>query len=233
MNFLSEIITAVITGTSISATLIFIGRAFLKKYVKDIAALQNARELAFQKEVGKIEASLGTISELTRKVEEVKIEFERSKITYQIQFAKINERRIEILEKLYEKLFRLHEATKVITAFMHPINTDAEAEQKERLEEVVNAYNDFRIYFPTKMLYFPTEFNEMLSSISTLFWKCLWDSQEIARLRSWGATPEYLREGHKKLGGARASFEKEIPEALTKLDIECKKLLGIIETKEQ
>jgi hypothetical protein len=226
MNIVSEVITALVTGITISGVLIYLGKIFLKKYVEDIAALQNARELAFQKEMGKIEATKNSIQELTRAVEEVKEDFDLNKITYQIQFSKVTERRIEILEKMYKKLFRLQEATEAITVFMQPIINDPEAENNSRIDEVMNAYNDFRNYFPSKMLYFNDEFNFLLSDITELYWECMWDSTGTNRI-SVGATKEDIKEARDKSKEARQKFKTVIPETLTKLDIECKKLIGI------
>jgi hypothetical protein len=222
-------ILAIITAACSLLTLLgFLwGKSYLETSWAKIAETEKARKLSYEVEMGKITATLENVERLTRTMEQVKSEFDLSKITYQIQFAKLHDRRMVVVETMYEKLYRLQISTKIFTQIMHPVISDAEAEEKARLNEVSEAYNDFRRYFPGKMLFFSNEVNEMLSKIADLYWQCLLDATELQRLRNMKATGEYLKLGFDKLDKARKSLETEIPDAINKMDAEFKKLLGV------
>jgi hypothetical protein len=223
------ILAIITTACSVLTLLGFLwGKSYLETSWTKIAETERARKLSYESEMGKITATLDNVERLTRAMEQVKSEFDLSKITYQIQFAKLHDRRMEVVEKMYEKLYRLQSGMQVFTQIMIPIISDADAEAKARLNEVSDAYNDFRRYFPGKMLFFSNEFNEMLSRIATLYWECLWDATELQRLRNMGAVGEQLKSGFDKSKKARERLETEIPEAITKMDAEFKKLLGVV-----
>jgi hypothetical protein len=227
MEYLEIMATIAAGGGTITSISIFLGKSYFDKKMKNLADKEDQRKISFEAEMGKIEATKQSVEEMTRKIEDVKKDFDINKITYQIQFSKLHDRRMIAVETMYEKLFRLQNATQVITRILHPIINDAEAEAKARLNEAQNAYNDFRNYFPGKMILFSDEINEMLFNIVKLFWDCLWDSTELQRLRQVGVSGPELKSGFDKAEAARESFNTEIPKAISAMDKEFKKLLGI------
>lgn len=146
------------------------------------------------------------------------------------QQNKLHEKRLLIIDEMYKKLVMLDSTMKQMTAFMKPIIEDAEKEEKERVQRAQDAFTDYNNYFLNNKLYFGKEVSALLEKLRTEYFSANWDYFEPKRLQAWTqgqSTPQGRVDAHKKAIAASQRIASEIPQTLSLLEDEFRKLLGV------
>lgn len=178
--------------------------------------------------------------ELTQNLENHKSQLEQENRNYQhlldtklnefnVRFSKLHEERANVIKKLYTLLVKLHSATVTLTRSIQPIFEDAEKEEKQRLENVNNALNEFQKYYLVNKIFFEKKLADRLDKIAKEYWKKNWDYARILRMfKENKITGEFyekmVNDSLKITEAVDIDFEKSIEE----LESEFRKILGVI-----
>jgi hypothetical protein len=143
----------------------------------------------------------------------------------------LHEKHVNIIDQMYKYLVELDSAMREMTAAMKPVYEDAEKEDQERVERAQKAFKEYSNYYLFHKLYFKEDVCNLLEIIQKDYWSANYDYFEPKRLSSFTngrPTPAGYREA---IGIANAATEKikvEIPKTLRLLEIEFKRLMGVI-----
>jgi hypothetical protein len=230
-EFLTIMATIAALGGVINSIVTFLGKSYFDKKMKNLADKQDQRNISFEAEMGKIQATKTSVEELTRTVESVKREIDIGKITYQIKYAKLHDKRMVIIEEMYTKVMNLNINLQDYMAPFQQSKTgkqeDFEAEQKEKQQKAFDSYNDLNLFYHTRKLYFEegtrTKMEELLKTIRSK----IWDFTAPERMKSYGAEHKDLMNEYKKRHEASDYIFDEIPKMLSALEKELQKMIGV------
>lgn len=223
------------TITAVCAGLTALGALWGKNYIETtlqkIAETEAARKLAYETEIGKITAVSETLESNTKLIESIKRDIDIGKITYQIKYSKLHERRLVVIEEVYAKVINLNIA---LLDYMSPFQQsksgrmeDFESEQNEKQKKAVQSYGELNIYYRSKKLFFEESTAKTIEQLLDTVWGKLWDFTSIDRMKSFGAQPKDLTDEFKKRSEASNYIFDEIPKMLTALEKELQKTLGV------
>lgn len=209
----------------------FLGKSYFDKKMKNLADLEDQRNIAFENEMGKIQATKTSIEELTRTVEGIKREIDIGKITYQIKYAKLHEKRMSVIEETYSKVVILNIN---LQDYMSPLQMsksgkqeDFDAEQKEKQQKSFDSYNDLKQFYFTKKLFFEENTTVIMEELLKTIRAKIWDFTAPERMKSYGAVHKDLSSEYKKREEASDYFFDEIPKMMTALEKELQKTIGV------
>jgi hypothetical protein len=173
--------------------------------------------------VGALLGGLGGVAALYvairyRSIEDYKAEIQRLGVEHEIRFARLHEKRVEVIAELYRKLVRAEGA---IGAWVHPME-EAGTPSKEELGQIVNeTMQDFQRYFLEHRIWLDVP---LVSEIDGM----------IKEMREAGITYGYLvlrrpeaedrvEHWHK----AWKIMDKRVPPIRTRIERRFRQLLGI------
>ena len=107
---------------------------------------------------------------LSRKMEEFKTELKKDAIEYEVRFGRFHERRVEIIDELYGKLFEAQRSFSALTSMIQSIPEGKDFDQNERdnLDIAYRAWIDSRRYLAVATLYLPWA-EDMLDKVDKCF----------------------------------------------------------------
>ncbi|WP_317897123.1 hypothetical protein [Aurantibacillus circumpalustris] len=204
---------------------------YLKKLAQNRADKETARETAFETKLGENLATKQDIAEITSKIEEVKQKFDLNKITYQIQYAKLHERRMSIIEQMYEMVIILNNH---LMDYVSPFQSsksgkqeDFEKEQLDKQTNTFNAYNTLLQFYHTKKLFFDDNVRQKAEELLNLIRSKLLDFTSVERMKSYGVIQAELKEHYEKRHQAGNFISEEFPKLLNSLEKEFQKTIGV------
>lgn len=219
-----------IAGT-IATIATFLGKSYFDKKLKNLADRQDQRNIAFENEMGKIQATKTSIQELTRTVEDVKREIDIRKITYQIKYSKLHEKRMALIEQTYAEVFNLNIN---LQDYMSPFQKsksgkkeDFEVEQKEKQQKAFDSFNSLNLFYHTKKLFFDESTRIRMEELLGTIRSKIWDFTGPDRAKSYGIEQNELVDEYKKRNAASDYIFDEIPKMLTALEKELEKMIGV------
>ena len=221
----SVIVATIVSGAT------FLGKSYFDKKMKNLADIEDQRNISFENEMGKIQATKTSIEELTRTVEGIKREIDIGKITYQIKYAKLHEKRMIFIEETYSKVINLNIN---IQDYMAPFQKsksgelgDFETEQKEKQQKALASYNDLNMFYYTKKLFFDESTNVKMEELLKTIRTKIMDFTAPERMKSYGAVHKDLTDQYKKREAASDYIFEEIPKMLSALEKELQKMIGV------
>jgi hypothetical protein len=226
-------ITAIITSicTVLTVLVVFVGKKYLEITIQKIAETEAARKLAYESEMGKITAVSETIENNTRVIESIKRDIDISKITYQIKYSKLHERRMVVIEETYSKVITLNIS---LQDYMAPFQQsksgkqeDFEAEQKKKQQKAFDSFQDLNLFYHNKKLFFDQSTKEKMEQLLKIVRDKIWDFTGPDRMKSYGIEHKDLKDEYKKRSDASDYIFDEIPKMLDALEKELQKVLGI------
>ena len=148
---------------------------------------------------------------------------------FNVRFSKLHEERANVIKQLYELLVKLHSATVSLTRRIHPIIEDAELEEKQRLENVNNALNEFNKYYLVNKIYFEKDLADRLDKISNEYWSKNWDYATILRMfRANQVSNEFYQKMVEDSQKITDAVDTDFTKSLDELENEFRKILGVI-----
>lgn len=230
-EYLAWMTTISAIGGIIVSVATFFGKSYFDKKMKNLADIEDQRNIAFESEMGKIQATKTSVEELTRTIEGIKREIDIGKITYQIKYSKLHEKRMAVIEETYNQVVTLNFA---IQDYMSPFQSsksgkyeDFESEQKAKQLKAFESYNDLNKYYHTKKLFFDESTSLKLEELLKIIWSKIWDFTLAERKASYGIEPKDLLEEYEKKNQASDYIFEEIPKMLSALEKELQKMIGV------
>ncbi len=218
-------------GGAIVSVATFFGKSYFDKKMKNLADIEDQRNIAFESEMGKIQATKNSIEELTRTVEGIKREIDIGKITYQIKYSKLHEKRMLVIEETYSKVINLNIN---LQDYMAPFQQsksgkmeDFDNEQKEKQRKAFDSYTDLNLFYYTKKLFFDESTSVKMEELLKTIRAKIMDFTSPERMASYGAQPKDLLNEYKKKNEASDYIFDEIPKMLTALEKELQKIIGV------
>ena len=222
-------ITAICTGLTTLG--VFWGKSYLETTIQKIAETEAARKLAYESEMGRINAVSETIEKNTRVIESIKRDIDIGKITYQIKYSKLHERRMAVIEEIYTKVISLNINLQDYMARFQQSKSgrheDFEAEQKEKQQRAFDSFNDLNLFYHNKRLFLDQTTKDKMEQLLKTVRDKIWDFTTPDRMKSYGVEHKNLKDEYKKRIEASDYIFDEIPKMLDALEKELQKVLGI------
>jgi hypothetical protein len=155
-------------------------------------------------------------------------EFKSTLSLLQSKQTSLHNKRIEIIEELYNKLVELNNAMAILTNPAKQTNKDFEEYEKELTENASSSFNSFNSFYQKNKIYFRENTNEIIDEILTGFNNAFWDYNEFNFYKKSGVTnQDEIIKSRKKMRDSYISVKDEIPKVRKKLEDEFRKLLGV------
>lgn len=156
----------------------------------------------------------------TRDIQRYKSELDRANFEYQQRFSTIHQRQAEVIANLYGKIAK----SKTLTADPVSIVQFGGQSLREKKNRVADVYNDTSSYFYENKLFLPREVaekaEELIGKLKTILIE--FDTAQMGN-------DEYKPDQTGLWQKAYERLRDEVPLVLEELEIEFKKLLGLIE----
>ncbi|MNT63038.1 hypothetical protein D3C72_2008130 [compost metagenome] len=143
----------------------------------------------------------------------------------------MHEKHVGIIDQMYKHLVELDSAMREMTAPIKTVRADAEKEDQERIARSQKAFNEFNNYFLFNKLYFKEDVCHLLEAIQKDYWSANYDYFEPKRLQEFtGGRPSFggYQDAIKTARAAAETIRTEIPKTLKLLEIEFKRLIGVL-----
>lgn len=198
------------------------------QFVTILASLLGAFLVSYFTEKGKQSAINDNLEKLTTTVEGIKSSFDMAKLTHQIQYSKLHERRAAVIETFYEKMTRLQNGMRALTAAIKFGTADSfEEDEKVRKKEVAEAFNEFNKLYLEKRLFFKTSERVIIEDIVKDYVDKVVEYAWPQQSRDYNMTPEQRKLTLEKSQAASKYIAEEIPKKIDQLEVEFHKTLGM------
>tara|TARA_B110000046_G_C12799648_1_gene316643 strand:- start:88 stop:663 length:576 start_codon:yes stop_codon:yes gene_type:complete len=155
-------------------------------------------------------------------------EFKSTLSLLQSKQTSLHNKRLEIIEELYNKLVELNNAMAILTNPLKQTNKDFEEYEKELTENASSNYNSFNSFYQKNKIYFKENTNEIIDEILNGFHTAFWDYNQFNFYKQTGVTnQDDIIKSRKKMRDSYISVKDEIPKVRKKLEDEFRKLLGV------
>jgi hypothetical protein len=225
MSIYLAIITTICTF--ITAFGFIYGKSYLETTWQKIAETERARQLAYESEMGKIKANSESIEGLTRTVENIRREIELGKIKY----TKLHEKRIAVIEDIYEMVIILN---RDIQDYMAPFQAsksgkpeDFDKEHNEKRDIAIESFNRLHHFYQIKKLFFDGDVRQQADNLLSTVRSKFMDYTSLDRMKSYGLVGKDLNQEYQKRNEASDYVYEEVPKMLTALEKELQKTLGV------
>jgi hypothetical protein len=151
-----------------------------------------------------------------KELERLKADLRIAAFQQETTFAKLHEKRAEIIAELYAKLVAVHTATKLLVS---PIELDGGAGRQQRNQEAMDAAREFSRYYAAHQIY-------LEESLCELLWRF---DRDI--LKAWCMHGESLETGKDGLtvlkDEAWQHLEERVPPIRKEIETTFRKLIGL------
>lgn len=155
-------------------------------------------------------------------------EFKSTLSVIQSKQTSLHNKRLKIIEELYEKLVDLNSTMAVLTSPLKQTTKDFKEYEKELTEKASSSFNDFNSFYQKNKIYFNENTNQIIDEILNGFHKAFWDYHQFNFYKDTGVTErEHIIEARQKMTDAYKSVQNEIPKVRKKLEDEFRKLLNV------
>jgi len=136
--------------------------------------------------------------------------------------SKLHEKRLEVLDSLYKKIVVLDRNMQAMTSELKAILGDAEKEERQRIDQAGNSYNDFLFFYTENKIYFSEKIVQLLDELRN---KNLDSFNDYTfGLRFGISDRKYTADFAKR---ASDTVRKHIPPILAQIEVEFRKLLAV------
>jgi hypothetical protein len=168
--------------------------------------------------------------ELESKSIEFKAQLDRSleQFRAELQLAntkdsRLHEKRMLVLESLYQKIVSLNVALKEMTATLKFIHSDADQEEDERIKMASQAYDAFIKYYTENKIFFSLESCAQLDALRNSYF----DSMQKYSASGFIMGADGVRPDFGKAQAASEIVRKLIPVVMRNIESDFRQLLGV------
>ena len=168
--------------------------------------------------------------ELEGKSAEFKAQLDRSleQFRAELQLAntkdsRLHEKRMLVLESLYQKIVSLNAALKEMTATLKFIHADADQEEDERIKAASQAYDTFIKYYTENKIFFSLESCAQLDALRNSYF----DSMQKYSASGFLLEGNSMRPDFGKAQVASEIVRKSIPVVMQNIEKDFRQLLGV------
>ncbi len=155
-------------------------------------------------------------------------EFKSTLSIIQSKQTSLHNKRLKIIEELYEKLVNLNSSMAILTSPLKQTTKDFKEYEKELIEKASLSYNEFNAFYQKNKIYFNENINQIIDEILGGFHKAFWDYQQFNFYKETGVTEkEHIIDARQKMTDAYKSVQNEIPKVRKKLEDDFRKLLNV------
>jgi hypothetical protein len=142
------------------------------------------------------------------------------------KFQKLHEKRLEVIMELYKAIVKLDIALQLLTAIVKPIpnGTDLKEMEQEQMKNASDAYQEFQRFYLDNKIFFNSETCIIIDKLKNTYWEGFWQGTIRQRLPPAPTFQQTIDEARK----ASETVTEHIPPIKEKLEIEFRKLLGVI-----
>tara|TARA_B100000787_G_scaffold72483_1_gene53326 strand:+ start:253 stop:828 length:576 start_codon:yes stop_codon:yes gene_type:complete len=155
-------------------------------------------------------------------------EFKSTLALLQSKQTSLHNKRLEIIEELYNKLVELNSAMAILTSPLKQTSGDFKEYEKKLTENASTSYNSFNSFYQKNKIYFKENTNEIIDEILNSFHTAFWDYNQFNFYKEAGVTnTDDIIKSREKMRDSYTSVKDEIPKVRKKLEDEFRKLLGV------
>lgn len=137
--------------------------------------------------------------------------------------SRLHDKRMLVLESLYQKIVSLNAALKEMTATLKFIHTDADQEEDERIKAASQAYDAFIKYYTENKIFFSLESCAQLDALRNSYF----DSMQQYSASGFRLGGNSLRPDFGKAQVASEIVRKSIPVVMQNIEKDFRQLLGV------
>ncbi|WP_188548461.1 hypothetical protein [Hymenobacter qilianensis] len=137
--------------------------------------------------------------------------------------SRLHEKRMLVLESLYQKIVSLNAALKEMTATLKFIHTDADQEEDERIKTASQAYDAFLKYYTENKIFFSLESCVQLDALRNSYF----DSMQQYNSSGFILGNNGFRPDFGKAQMASEIVRKAIPVVMQNIENDFRQLLGV------
>ena len=137
--------------------------------------------------------------------------------------SRLHEKRMLVLESLYQKIVSLNAALKDMTATLKFIHADADQEEDERIKTASQAYDDFLKYYTQNKIFFSLDSCIQLDALRNSYF----DSMQKYNASEFSISNEGFRPDFSKAQLASEIVRKSIPAVMQNIEKDFRQLLGV------
>ncbi|MHA4410656.1 hypothetical protein ACX163_05205 [Bacillus cereus] len=164
---------------------------------------------------------------LNKQTEEHKSELQRLTNKHQIIFNKLHEERAVTIKELYSKFVKLEKKMRSLTSLFQGA---WENTMEQKSKDALDSYWDFLDFYSVNRIYFSEDICKIIDNIEGEFKNILHNIQVYELDRN--ELDSDIKVRHEQINVWKANWDrvkKEIPDLKNKIEIEFRKLLGVIE----
>lgn len=167
---------------------------------------------------------------IDKELEGYKNKLEILRLEHQIQFSKLHEKRSEVLEEIYHKLFDLNQSMVDLTLFIRPSLKDPTNEENELFLKTNQTFREFTTYYKKHKIYLTQETCIILDKLVRYYWTISVDTAEAKNAKNLVPLDHsYFQDAMKRYRDAFKELRDEVPKVLILLENDFRKILGVIQ----
>lgn len=206
----SEVLASVSVYALLVGAASWVAKALGEQFLK-------MRFRAYEKEIESKSAEFK--AQLDRSLEQFRAELQLANA----KDSRLHDKRMLVLENLYQKIVSLNTALKEMTATLQFIHANAEQEEEERIKTASQAYDAFIKYYTENKIFFSLESCAQLDALRNSYFDSMqkYSSAEFS-IGSAGFRPDF--------GKAQVASEivrKSIPAVMQNIEKDFRQLLGV------
>jgi hypothetical protein len=184
------------------------GEQYLKKrfraYEKQLEAQAAADKLRFDLQMETLKSELSLV---------------------QSKNSRLHEKRMLVLESLYQKIVVLNDAMKEMTAEVQFVHADPAKEERARVSAASAAYSDFLKYYTESRIFFSLSTCAQIDTLQNKYFNSLLDY----RTHTFFSTPNAALYSSEKALTASETIRRAVPPVLRLIEQDFRALLGVQE----
>lgn len=231
MNGFNEFVAMFLSSASVIGAVALFSKSIVSYFLSatiEIKKLELAQNLesyrqTIQKENSEFQHGL------SERLQEHKGRLEQINYEYNTRFSRLHQERADVIKIVYKHLMKLQAAMFTFTRTMHPIYEDAAKEEKERLDNVNDAFAELADCYGPNKIFLSKSLCEKIDHIFFEYRDKGWDFAQTQRMFKEQSIPrEAYRLEIDKANKISDSIKDEMPPLINELEAEFRNLLGVI-----
>jgi len=221
MSAFQEVLLALGGNAALLVVLGFLARSLVQTWLaKDIKTFEQALQNAANSRLEHLKYELKSEGDVS--IEQLKSRLQQAAAEHQLRFAKLHEKRAEVIEDVYQRLVELEKGYGKFV-LVDGYETDSQKQQAAR-DNINQAMYDVALLIEKHRIYLPADVCASLKAFLDIMWH---NAINVGVYGSFSyPNPQTLQERHKAFRDAYDVLQKEIPDARGELENEFRKLLG-------
>lgn len=221
MSPFQEVLIALGGNAALLAVLGFLARSLVQTWLaKDIKTFEQGLQNAANSRLEHLKSELKSAGDVS--IEQLKSRLQQAASEHQVRFAKLHEKRAQVIEDVYQRLVELEKSYGKFV-IVDGYTTDPQKQQAAR-DGINQAMYDVALLIEKHRIYLPADVCASLKAFLDIMW------HNAINVGVYGSisdpNPQTLQERLTAFREAYDALQKEIPDARAKLEDEFRKLLG-------